>query len=56
MDGIKNPGKYQNSRTIKEGIRKIKGGIRIKYAYPLNRDGLAMHTESEADIDLINSN
>ena len=56
MDDLKNLGKYQNSRTIKEEIRKIKGDIRIKYAYPLKRRELEIHTESEADIDLLNSN
>ena len=56
VDGLKNPGEYQNSRTIKEEIRKYKGDIRIKYAYPLNRGGLAIHTESEADIDLLKTN
>ena len=56
VDGLKNPCDYQNSRTIKEEIRKFKGNIKIKYAYPLNRGGIAIHTESEDDIELLKSN
>ena len=56
VDGLKNPCDYQNSRTIKEEIRKFKGNIKIKYAYPLNRGGIAIHTESEEDIELLKSN
>ena len=55
VDGLKNPSDFQNSRIIKEEIRKFKGDIRIKYAYPLNRGGIAIHTESEEDFKLLKS-
>ena len=53
VDGLKNPSNFQNSRVIKQEIRKYKGNIQVKYAYPLNRGGVAIHAESEEDIELL---
>ena len=50
IDGIKSPEKFQNSRVIKQEIRKYKGDVKIKYAYQLNRGGIAVHLESESDL------
>ncbi|MEW8546768.1 MAG: hypothetical protein AB2693_24905 [Candidatus Thiodiazotropha sp.] len=53
VDGLKDPREFQNSRDIKQEIRKYKGDVKIKYAYPLKRGGIAIHTESEDDIKLL---
>lgn len=34
VDSLKNPSNFQNSRVIKQEIRKYKGNIQEKYAYP----------------------
>ena len=53
VDGLKNPCNFQNSRVIKQEIRKHKGNVPIKYAYPLNRGGVAIHLESEEALETL---
>ena len=53
IDGIKTPGKYQNSRNIQKEIRKHKGEIQMKYAYPLNRGGIVVHVETEQEVEIL---
>ena len=53
VDGLKNPCNFQNSRVIKQEIRKHKGNIPIKYAYPLNSGGVAIHVESEEALETL---
>ena len=47
IDGLRKPEEFQNSRDIKAEIRKQKGDLKIKYAYPLNRRGVAVTLKSE---------
>ena len=53
IDGLRKPEEFQNSRDIKAEIRKQKGDLKIKYAYPLNRGGVAVTLESEEEADLL---
>ena len=53
IDGLRKPEEFQNSRDIKAEIRKQKGDLKIKYAYPLNRGGVAVVLESEEEADLL---
>lgn len=49
IDGLKDPKKFQDSRVIQKEIRKHKGDIQVKYAFPLNRGGIAVQVESEKE-------
>ena len=53
IDGIKDPGRFQNSTDIQKEIRKYKGGIQLKYVYPLNRGGIAVHVEKEEEVEIL---
>ena len=53
IDGIINPSEFQNSRDIQREIRKHKGDIQMKYAYPLNRGGIAIHVETEEELQVL---
>ena len=53
IDGLRKPEEFQNSRDIKAEIRKQKEDLKIKYAYPLNRGGVAVTLESEEEADLL---
>ena len=53
IDGLKNPEKFQNSRDIQKEIRKHKGDIQMKYAYPLNRGGLVVQVETEEGANIL---
>ena len=53
IHAIKNPEKFQNSRDIQKEIRKYKGDIQMKYAYPLNRGGLVVQVETEEEANIL---
>ena len=53
IDGIKDPTRFQNSRDIQKEIRKYKSGVQMKYVYPLNRGGIAVHVEKEEEVDIL---
>ena len=42
IDGLRKPENFQNSREITAAVRKHKGNISLKYAYPLHRAGIAV--------------
>ncbi|XP_052767418.1 uncharacterized protein LOC128208115 [Mya arenaria] len=48
IDGITAPLDFQDSREIKKEIIKHKK-VKAKYAYPLSRGGIGVHTENQAD-------
>ena len=53
IDGIKDPTRFQNSRDIQKEIRKYKGGVQMKYVYPLNRGGIAVRVEKEEEVEIL---
>ena len=53
IDGLSSPCKFSDSRIIKKEIYKHKENIKIKFAYPLSRGGIAVHVEKEEEKDIL---
>ena len=49
LDRIKSPAKFHNSKAILKAVNESKPELKVDFAYPLTRGGIALHCSSSPD-------